>query len=52
MIFLDSTKNAVAIKEAYNRNIPTIAITNTTKDMSLVSVNKGVRSQWCWLAGC
>lgn len=37
MIFLDSTKNAVAIKEAYNRNIPTIAITNTTKDMSLVT---------------
>lgn len=47
MIFLDSTKNAVAIKEAYNRNIPTIAITNTTKDMSLVSEKKRVRPQLC-----
>lgn len=36
MVFLDSTKNAVAIKEAYNRNIPTIAMVNTTKDMSQV----------------
>jgi ribosomal protein S2 len=36
MIFLDSTKNAVAIKEAYNRNIPTIAIVNTSQDMSHV----------------
>ena len=36
MVFLDSTKNAVAIKEAYNRNIPTIAIVNTIKDMSQV----------------
>jgi hypothetical protein len=37
MVFLDSTKNAVAIKEAYNRNIPTIAIVNASNDMSHVS---------------
>lgn len=36
MIFLDSTRNAVALKEAYNKNIPTIAIVNASKDMSQV----------------
>jgi hypothetical protein len=36
MIFLDSTRNAVALKEAYNKNIPTIAIVNSAKDMSQV----------------
>lgn len=34
MVFLDSTKNAVAIREAYNRNIPTVAVANTLNDMS------------------
>jgi ribosomal protein S2 len=37
MVFLDTTRNAVAIKEAYNRNIPTIAMVNTTKDLSLIT---------------
>lgn len=37
LVFLDSTKNAVAIKEAYNRNIPTISLVNTTRDLSLVT---------------
>lgn len=36
MVFLDSTKNAVAIKEAFHRNIPTIALVNTVNDMSQV----------------
>jgi ribosomal protein S2 len=37
MVFLDTTRNTVAIKEAYNRNIPTIAMVNTTKDLSLIT---------------
>eukprot|EP00775_Hariotina_reticulata_P001546 gene1546-1885_t len=37
MVFLDSTKNAVAIKEAFHRNIPTIALVNTVNDMSQVT---------------
>lgn len=39
MIFLDSTRNTVALKEAYNKNIPTIAIVNAAKDMSQVCVS-------------
>eukprot|EP00879_Flechtneria_rotunda_P021562 GHRR01022725.1.p2 GENE.GHRR01022725.1~~GHRR01022725.1.p2 ORF type:complete len:107 (-),score=31.47 GHRR01022725.1:1622-1942(-) len=37
LVLLDSTKNAVAIKEAYNRNVPTIAVGNTLRDMSQVT---------------
>jgi ribosomal protein S2 len=37
MVFLDTTRNTVAIKEAYHRNIPTIAMVNTTKDLSMIT---------------
>lgn len=37
MVFLDTTRNTVAIKEAFNRNIPTISLVNTTKDLSLIT---------------
>lgn len=37
MVFLDSTKNQVAIKEAYLRNIPTVAIVNSMNDMKYVT---------------
>jgi hypothetical protein len=41
MVFLDSTKNAVAIKEAFHKNIPTIAVVNTTSDISQVRAGCG-----------
>eukprot|EP00878_Enallax_costatus_P015756 GHUV01016511.1.p1 GENE.GHUV01016511.1~~GHUV01016511.1.p1 ORF type:complete len:167 (+),score=16.69 GHUV01016511.1:34-501(+) len=36
-VFLDSTRNQVAIKEAYLRNIPTIAIVNSVNEMKYIT---------------
>jgi hypothetical protein len=54
MVFLDTTRNSVAIKEAYNRNIPTIALVNTTKDLSLITYPVLARDFRCcgWLWRC
>lgn len=37
MVFLDSTRNQVAIKEAYLRNTPTVAIVNSMNEMKYVT---------------
>lgn len=37
LLFLDSTRHASALREAYNRNIPTVALTNSLRDTSLIT---------------
>jgi ribosomal protein S2 len=49
LVFLDSTRNAVAIREAYNRNIPTIAVVNTANDMSKVGWVVCTKGWWWWV---
>jgi ribosomal protein S2 len=37
LVFLDSTRNAVGISEAASRNVPTIALINSIKDLSKIT---------------
>ena len=37
LVFLDSTRNGVGISEAASRNIPTIALVNSMKDLSKIT---------------